>query len=132
MMDLAEAQALFSHLEKFIRQGDLVPGPEKNRLMRTIPAFELPTGDPTARVLARRLRGREEWLITAWASTGDSREVSVTVPGLGNVTVLARPSGSVYHATLKQALNYEPPITEVELLDKDGMRPTASFRGLGS
>ncbi|MHC4404455.1 MAG: hypothetical protein ACYTG0_32785, partial [Planctomycetota bacterium] len=45
MMVLARAHALFSHLEDFLRSGDLLPGPKKHRWSKDQPAYELPTGD---------------------------------------------------------------------------------------
>jgi hypothetical protein len=119
MMVLARVHALFSHLEDFLRNGDLLPGPDRHRWSQDLPAYEFPTGDPDARVLARKHKQRSEWLITAWAAGGDDREVSVTVPQLGAMSILARPSGSVYRATLRQG---QPALT---LLDRDGTLPSA-------
>ena len=100
MLVLARVHALFSHLEGFQRQGDLLPGPLKHRWSKDLPACELPTGDSDARVLARKHRARGEWLLTAWAAGGPDREVKVTVPGLGGVALEARACASVYRATL--------------------------------
>ena len=58
MMLLARAQALFSHLEDFLRSGDLLPGPHRHRWSEDQPAYELPAGDDNVRVLARRHRQR--------------------------------------------------------------------------
>ncbi len=52
------------------------------------------------RVLARKMPHRPEWLITAWASDGVERPVTVEIPELGSVTLQARAIGSVYVATL--------------------------------
>src|SRR5690606_1271349 len=100
---------------------------EMNRLVPSVPACEFPTGDADARVLARKHRKRQEWLITAWAAGGDSRDVTVSIPDLGDVTLTARPCGSVYLATLKQLIDHEPPAPVLQLLDEDGMHPTAGF-----
>lgn len=127
MIDLGRVQALFSHVEDFLRKGDLLPGPNMNTLQKDVPAYEFPTGDATARVLARRLRGADQWLITAWAADGPARDVTATIPDLGSITVKARPEGSVYRATLQQVIDYEPPAPQLELLDKDGMHPSAGF-----
>lgn len=120
-MVLARAQALFTHLEDFLRNGDLLPGPDKHRWSKDQPAYELPTGDPDSRVVARRHRQRDEWLITAWAAGGDDRNVAVDIPDLGRVTLQARACGSVYRVL---ALNGKPSAT---LIDKDGMLPSAGF-----
>jgi len=41
------------------------------------------------------------WLIAAWASDGPEKDVSVSIPDLGDAKLLARPCGSVYCATRK-------------------------------
>ena len=97
LTSLAHVHALFSHSEEFLRNGDLLPGPNKHHYSKNLPAFELPTGDDTLRVLARKHRQRAEWLVTAWAADGDERNARATIPELGNITVRARPSGSMYH-----------------------------------
>ncbi|MFM7291111.1 MAG: hypothetical protein ACKO6B_07760, partial [Planctomycetia bacterium] len=97
----AHVHALFSQLEDLVRTGDLVPGPMKHSISTNDPAYEFPTGDATARVLVRKHRTRPAWLVTAWAADGPDRDVTVTVPDLGRLTLRARGCGSVYEATLK-------------------------------
>ena len=121
MVVLGRAHALFSHLEDNLRNGELLPGPRMHRWSKERPAYEIPTGDPDARVVARRHRQRAEWLITAWAAGGKDREVSVEILGLGTVKLLARDCGTVYLATLQGG---KP---AVRLLDRDGMRPAAAM-----
>jgi len=123
MTILARVHALFSHLEDFLRHGDLLPGPEKHRWSKDLPACEFPTGDPDARVVARKHRERDEWLITAWAAGGPDREVAATIPGLGAIRLQARGCGSVYRALLKDG---KPVLTRV---DTNGMLPSAGFPG---
>jgi hypothetical protein len=118
MLALSQAHALFSHLENYLRRGDLLPGPGQDRFDATLPGYELPTGDQTARVLARKLRDRPQWLLTAWAAAGPAREVTVDVPDLGRVTLLARPAGSVYEAVAGAA---------PKLVDRDALAPTAGL-----
>lgn len=117
-MALGRVHALFSHLEGFLRNGTLVPGPRMHVWSRDLPAYELPTGDETGRVLARRHKERDEWLVTAWAAAGEARELQVRVPDLGALTVTARPSGAVYRATREDGA---PALT---LVDEDGLLPT--------
>lgn len=62
------------------------------------PAYEFPTGDKTARVLARKHRRRAEWLATTLAADGDAREGRVAIPELGKITLLGLPKGAVYRA----------------------------------
>jgi len=119
MIVLARAHALFSHLEEFLRNGDLLPGPEKHRWSEDQPAYELPTGDPDARVVARRHRSRAQWLVTAWAAGGADRNVTVAVPGLDTITLHARACGSVYRASQVEGKPH------LELIDRDGMLPTS-------
>lgn len=117
MTELSHAHALFSWLEDYLRQGDLLPGPDRHRFSQDQPAYEFPTGDKEARVLARKLAKQAKWLVTAWAAAGDAREVSVTVPELGTIKVLARPGGSVYRAQ----------VGRLELVDTDALEPTKSM-----
>jgi len=121
MMVLGQAHALFSHLEEFLRHGDLLPGPDRHRWSQDLPAYEFPTGDPEARVVVRKHRERDEWLVTAWAAGGEDREVAATIPELGTVRLLARAGGSVYRATL------EGGTPALKLVDEDGMHPTAGL-----
>ena len=123
MMVLARVHAMFSHLEDFLRNGKLLPGPDRHRWSQDLPAYEFPTGDRDARVLVRRHNSLQEWLIVAWAAGGEDREVTVTVPELGQVNVMARSCGSVYRARIEDG---KPVLT---LFDKDGMLPT---KGIGN
>jgi len=66
----------------------------------------------------RKHSQRDEWLITAWSTDGKDKEVSVEIPNLGKVNLLARKSGSVYSAKL---VNGKPSLT---LIDIDGMYPS--------
>jgi hypothetical protein len=133
IMILGRAHALFSHLEEFIRDGSLLPGPDihpvvKQRTGKELPAYEFPTGDPNARVLVRRLGDKKMWILTAWAAAGDAREVTISVDGLGELTLQARPAGSVYRARATAQVKHEPPEIELKLLDKDPMLPSANFQ----
>lgn len=65
--------------------------------------------------------------ITSWAADGVEREVTVEIPELGKVQVQARRCGSVYRATAVEETKYEPPVPKLQLLDKDGMQPSAGF-----
>jgi hypothetical protein len=121
MMTLGRVHALFSQFEDFQRNGDLLPGPNMHKWSTDLPAYEFPTGDADARVLARKHRDRSEWLICAWAAGGADRQVSATVPGLGTVNVLARACGTVYRAK---------PGPVLTLIDADGMLPTAAIHAI--
>jgi hypothetical protein len=125
MTALARVHALFSHFEDFIRKGTLLPGPNKHVWSKDQPAYELPTGDETARVLARKRTKRNEWLITAWAAGGEARQVTVTLPTIGKLTLQARPAGSVYIYGAMRTASGRPRLI---LLDKDPLRPTAGMK----
>ncbi len=99
MVVLARVHALFSHQEHYLREGDLLAGPDKHVWNRDQPAYELPSGHEATRVLVRKLRERPDWLVTAWAADGTAREVEVTVPDLGRVKLRALPSAGVYRVT---------------------------------
>lgn len=118
---LGRVHALFSHLEDFLRNGALLPGPEMHVWSTDLPAREFPTGDEAARVVARKHNDRDEWLITAWAASGDARELTVEIPGLGEVTLNARPGGSVYRATIEDAA------PSLRLIDENALLPTAGL-----
>ncbi|MCS7254648.1 MAG: hypothetical protein RMK18_11355 [Armatimonadota bacterium] len=111
MMVLSYVHALFSHLEDFLRDGVLLPGPNRHRWSKDLPAYEFPTGEPNLRVLVRKHNRRNEWLITAWAADGNRRKVQIIVPEIGRVELIARPCGSVYRATLKDKRVY---LTQVD------------------
>jgi hypothetical protein len=119
---LAQVHALFSHLESYLYNGDLLSGPQPHAMSADQRAYEFTNtvADATARVLARKLRDSNQWLVTAWAATGANRNVTVNIPGLGPIAVLARDSGAVYQVTT----------TNTTLIDLDGMLPTASFATL--
>jgi hypothetical protein len=101
MVILARVHALFSHQAAFLRQGDLLPGPNRHAKVADQPAYEFPTGKAGHRVLARKMPGQTKWLITAWASNGVEGPATVNIPELGLLTVQARAVGSVYTATLR-------------------------------
>ncbi len=101
MVILGRVHALFSHQEPFLRQGDLLPGPNRHAKVTDQPAYEFPTGKPNRRVLARKMPKEAKWLITAWASDGAEGPATVEIPELGAVSLQARAIGSVYTATLQ-------------------------------
>lgn len=134
MVDLGQAQALFSHFEDFLREGDLVAGSLPHPY--TADVFDVFDGapkplyaltevgytidqQPTAYVVARKLRGADEWLVTAWANSGPDRDVTVEVPELGELTFRARVAGSVYRVSRGTS----GPVSV--LIDVDPMHPTA-------
>lgn len=118
---LSQAHALFSWLEPFLRNGDLVEGPNKNFFSHDQPAYELPSGFANTRVLARKLKGENKWLVGAWAADGISRNVTVTIDTGLNVTLNAIPEGRLYYVTPANAAS---PI----LIDTDPNNPSANAK----
>lgn len=106
MIILSQVHAEFSHLEDFVRNSYLLPGPNMHVATGGLPtngfpAFEFPTGDDGSRVLVRKKNNAQEWLITAWSSLGQTRNVSVNIPELGEITIASRPEGSIYFAKIE-------------------------------
>lgn len=116
-MVASHAHALFAKLQNFLFSGDLLPGPNVHAYSGYWdppggrPAYEFPCeGEtrvvqstwegpvtlPTARVLARKLRASSQYLVTAWVPEGADRDVRVTLPEIGGITLRARRAGAVY------------------------------------
>lgn len=119
MKALSHVHALFSYLDNFLYEGDLLPGPMKHIWSQDQPAYEFPVGNNAARVVSRKMRNSNEWIISAWASDGEDQNVKVNIPELGNVDLLARKCGSVYRVTFKNGQ------VKILLVDKNGMYPTS-------
>jgi len=147
---LGNVHALFSHYEDYLRNGELVDdGKFKNFFGTDQPAYELlpkelkntrqlkqdlKTKDQVAvlspgrpfRVLARKHKDKNEWLVVAWTAEISSQpgiyDATVTIPGAGQVTLQARKGGSLYLVTLKDG---QPVLKQ---LDPDEADPTSSFR----
>jgi hypothetical protein len=88
--------ALFTWIETDLRNSHLLPGPEPHAWDKEQPAYEFPTGHKNTRVLVRRVNNAPRWLIGAWAADGIEREVTVTVPDLGECRIPARSAGTVH------------------------------------
>ena len=80
---LGQVHAEFSYLEDFLRNGDLLPGPNMNERNPDQPNYEFYSGHTNTRVLVRKLRDANRWLISAWAADGVVRTVPITIPNLG-------------------------------------------------
>ena len=143
-MELGKVHALFSHLEDFIRDGDLVDdGQFKASWWPQQPSYELlpeeikdgstqkkidgktvstlVPGRPF-RVLARKQRKKAEWLVAAWAAEGNAREATVTIPGAGRLKLEARVGGSTYLVKIEGGKSV------AQLLDPDEEDPCGAFR----
>ncbi|MHB8903415.1 MAG: hypothetical protein ACYC6Y_32020 [Thermoguttaceae bacterium] len=118
MTAFSHVHALFSQLEDYLREGDLLPGPDMHCWSKDQPAYEFPGGDADLRVLVRKKKGEDAWLVAAWAAGGPAREAKVSIPVLGATTLLARPGGSVY--VVRKAGDK----TTVELIDRQATTPT--------
>lgn len=110
MTALARVHAQFSHLEHYIRDGNLLPGPDSHVWSKDLPAHEFPTGDKGLRVLARRLKDHPRWLVVAWAADGKDRDVTVTIPELGELPLSARSDGALYEVSLENGSRSVTPV----------------------
>jgi lysophospholipase L1-like esterase len=115
---LSQVHALFSHLEDFLRQGYLLPGPNRHAWSKDQPAYEIPSGDPGVRVLARKKLRSDTWLLTAWAASGEARIVTVDIPGLGKTGIRATPEGTISIARIE---NGQKRVEVVEMDAADGL-----------
>ena len=75
-------------------------------------------------MLARKSRQRNQWLVTAWAAAGEARDVKAFIDEVGEITLNARPAGSVYRVTAEVKVKSEPAIVKMERLDNNAMRPS--------
>lgn len=94
MSVLGHAHALFSWLEPVLRNSDLLDGPFKHKWNPTQPAYEFTQNN--SKVMVRKTKGKNQWLVTAWAMDGVERNVKVNIPVLGEYTILARKCGTVF------------------------------------
>ena len=118
IQSLAHVHALFTWLDSFVYSSDLLPGPTNHLWSTDQPAYEFPTGYAHDRVLARKYQNRDQWIVTAWAADGVDRDVTVTLPTAGALTVNARAAGSVYFVRKDGAT-----VTQT-LIDVNGTTPT--------
>ena len=120
---VARVHALFSYQDTFLFNSDLLPGNGQHVEALDQPSYEFTNslGNKNIRTLARKLRGTNEWLICCWAPSSPSTNVTVNIPILGTVNLLARPSGAVYLATTNSLM----------LQDTNGIYPT-EWMALGS
>ncbi|MEM7728830.1 MAG: hypothetical protein AAF311_06095 [Pseudomonadota bacterium] len=142
--DLSRVQAAFSHLEDFLREGDLVQGRTPSgsdthpyaRDTDPVPYFALELREaeydrpdcfnternyaPRAYVMARKLRNEARWLVGAWANVGADRQVTAVLPDGQELSVEARVAGSLYIAEEDSA-----GAMTLTLLDPEPMLPSA-------
>jgi len=135
---LSHVHGLFSYLEKFLRNGDLLEGPNKSKYCANPascaqPAYEFTAKDssgntlPDDRVLVRKMRGEDKWLVTAWAADEvDNKNIKVTIiddktsTNLGTLDLVARSAGSVYYVTKTNGS------VNKLLIDADPLNPSAN------
>ena len=125
---LSRVHALFSYLEPFVRNGSLLPGPYQHAMWALQPAYEFTSRTNNGglgsndRVLVRQfnkpnLINSNLFLACAWAADGIDTNVTITIPALGAVTLLARDCGSVYELTSSNSTVIST------LLDTNGLFP---------
>lgn len=115
-MALGEVHARFSWLDDYIFDGDLLPGVGAGRIKKQLPPFEFAAtrkaGDfyapiPEVRVIVRKRKLQDSWLVVLWSpevgspttavTTGLDQLVYVnTIPGLPPIQFVAGGEGSIY------------------------------------
>ena len=97
---LSKVHAQFSWLDDYIFNGTLLPGDKGlHKFNKKYPAYELNTGDANVRVIVRKRNDKDEWLLSAWAASGLDRNVTVTIPIAGAITVMATANAKLYKIT---------------------------------
>ena len=99
--------AYFSHLDEFLFESRLLPGPDRHRWSRDLPAYEFPTGNGDRRVLARKHRDRDQWLVGAWAADGRAGPVEVEIPSAGTLELEAAPNTNVYRIEIVDGMPHK-------------------------
>ncbi len=97
--------AFFSHLDEFLLESSLLPGPDRHRWSRDLPAYEFPTGNGNRRVLVRKHRDRDQWLVGAWAADGRAGSVEVEIPLAGKFDLEAIAETNVYLIEIADGLS---------------------------
>jgi hypothetical protein len=122
MLTVSHAHALFSWIEADLRNSRLLPGPLPHAWSKEHPAYEFPTGQKDTHVLVRRINHAPRWLIGAWAADGIERDVTITVPDLGEYRLRARPAGTIYQVEQQAGKR------NVTWLDEDAMKPSLQVK----
>jgi hypothetical protein len=92
---LSRVHALFSFLEPFVKNSDLVPGPNRHA-WGPFPAYELPSENSALRILARRHKNYEAWIVIAWSTTTSEHQGRVEIPGRGTIDITGDGQGKIY------------------------------------
>lgn len=134
IMALGQVHGLFSYLEPIIRNGDLLSGynnynylsKQNQKSYEFVPTQGNGSTNPATqdRVIARKLRSQDKWIVAAWAADGIDNPINVTIKDdefntnftLNNIN--ARAAGSVYLVTLESG---SPVAT---LIDTDPLKPS--------
>jgi hypothetical protein len=115
---LSRVHALFTWQEETLTNSILTPGNGKHWTSSDQPSYEYTNNlaNIYIRTLARQAIAGDtnRWLICCWAPYAAQTNVTVNIPTLGAVNLIARPSGAVYVATP----------TTLTLQDTNGVLPT--------
>lgn len=110
-MLLGEIHARFSWLDEYIVNGDLLPG-TAGLVKPNLPSYEMGAYRkvgvtyqiiPNIRVLCRKLKTADKWLVVAWSPEldynipgADTSFVFRGIPSLGAIDLAAKGNGSIY------------------------------------
>ncbi len=115
---LSRVHALFTWQDDLLTNSVLTPGNGVHWTSSDQPSYEYTNNlaNIYIRTLARQaITGdTNRWLISCWAPYMPETNVTVNIPALGAINLIARPSGAVYVATP----------TTLTLQDTNGMLPT--------
>ena len=115
-MALGEVHARFTWLDEYILDGDLLPGVGSGKIKSYLPPYEFTAnkkvGDfyapiPDIRVLVRKRKQQDKWLVVLWAAEQGTPLTAVTtspdklawvkdIPGLPPIEFTASGEGSIY------------------------------------
>lgn len=122
VVELGYLSAQFSYLDRYLLEGDLLEGPFPHRFWAQHQYWKNHSPHPSyclenpfeimtkgawknaipgkVRIVARKLRNQDKYLLCAWATDGINRQTWIELPNFGRFDVVAKPEGNLYEATM--------------------------------
>lgn len=122
VVELGYLSAQFSCLDRYLLEGDLLEGPFPHRFWAQHQYWKNHSPHPSycldnpfeimtkggwknaipgkVRIVARKLRNQDKYLLCAWATDGINRQTWIELPNFGRFDVVAKPEGNLYEATM--------------------------------